>query len=111
MTDPDGAVPFRRTQDGIELFVRLTPRGGADRIDGLAIDASGQTRLALRVRAVPENGEANDALRRLLAGALGLPASAVRVAAGHAARLKTLAISGDAPEIAARLEALLPPSP
>ncbi|MBX3529465.1 MAG: DUF167 domain-containing protein [Rhizobiaceae bacterium] len=86
---------FRPTATGLELWVRLTPRGGADRIDGEVADAAGATRLAVRVRAVPEKGEANNALVRLVAKALGVPAGAVTVVSGHTSRTKTLTISGD----------------
>jgi uncharacterized protein YggU (UPF0235/DUF167 family) len=41
------ALPWRETEAGLELTVRLTPRGGVDRIEGLG-DAGG--RPCLRVR-------------------------------------------------------------
>jgi uncharacterized protein YggU (UPF0235/DUF167 family) len=72
--------------------VRLTPRGGADRIDDTVTDAAGTPRLAVRVRAVPEKGAANESLERLLARTLGVPASAVAVTAGHASRAKTVSV-------------------
>lgn len=92
--------PFRQTAAGLDLFVRLTPRGGADRVDGLAPDADGGVRLAMRVRAVPEKGAANEALERLVAGLLGVPRRDVSVTAGHTARLKTVAVSGDPDRLA-----------
>lgn len=76
------------------LLVRLTPAGGADRIDGVGQDDAGRVFLKARVRAAPENGEANAALEALIAKALGVPKSAVSVARGGKARLKTLAIDG-----------------
>lgn len=86
------------------LAVRLTPRAGADRIDGWSSDDAGRTFLKVRVRAAPVEGEANAALEALLAKALGLPKSAVKVARGATARLKQVAVDGlsDA-EIRARL--------
>lgn len=82
--------------------MRLTPSGGADRIDGLGKDASGAVFLKARVRAAPEKGEANAALETLIAKALGRPRSAVSVTRGSKARLKTVAVEGaDAAEIAA----------
>jgi hypothetical protein len=65
-----------------KLVVRLTPRGGTDRIDGEARDASGQTHWAVRVRGAPENGKANAALIALIAKTVGAPASAVCVVRG-----------------------------
>lgn len=48
--------------------------------------------LKARVRAAPENNEANRALEKLIAKAFGVPKSSVRVARGATARLKTLEI-------------------
>lgn len=76
------------------LAVRLTPRGGADRIDGWETDAAGREHLKVRVRAAPVEGEANAALEAVLAKALGLPKSAVKVARGATARLKQVAVEG-----------------
>jgi hypothetical protein len=85
------------------LTVRLTPSGGADRIEGHAAGA-GRTILKVRVRAAPEHGKANAALEALLAKALGVAKSKVKVARGAAARLKTVEIDGvDEAEIAAFL--------
>jgi uncharacterized protein len=50
--------------------------------------------LKARVAAPPVEGEANAALIRLLAKALGLPRSAVRIASGDTARVKVLEIDG-----------------
>jgi len=77
-----------------KLRVRLTPSGGADRIDGRAADAEGNVFLKARVRAAPENNEANRALEALIAKAFGVAKSRVKVARGATARLKTLEIDG-----------------
>nr|WP_158768146.1 DUF167 family protein [Terricaulis silvestris] len=77
-----------------KLRVRLTPAGGADRIDGRAQDADGNTYLKARVRAAPENNEANRALEALIAKAFGVPKSKVTVSRGQTARLKVLEIDG-----------------
>jgi len=50
--------------------------------------------LRVRVTAPPAQGRANAALERLLANALGVPPSAVRVVSGERAREKTVAIEG-----------------
>lgn len=87
--------------------MRLTPSGGADRIEGLATDDAGRTYLKVRVRAAPEDGKANAALEALLAKALGVAKSKVKVARGATARLKAVEIEGvsDA-DIAAFLDAM-----
>ena len=77
-----------------KLRVRLTPAGGADRIEGRARDADGDFYLKARVRAAPENNEANRALEALIAKAYGVAKSKVTVSRGHTARLKVLEIDG-----------------
>jgi hypothetical protein len=95
--------PWRPVPGGLEIRVRVTPRGGRDALDGIEALSDGRAVLKLRVRAVPEDGAANEAVRRLLARTLGCPASAVRLTAGAAARVKTLLVDGDAAALARAL--------
>ena len=76
-----------------KLRVRLTPAGGADRIDGRAQDEIGAY-IKARVRAAPENNEANRALEALIAKAFGVAKGKVSVSRGQTARLKVLEIDG-----------------
>lgn len=76
-----------------KLRVRLTPSGGADRIDGRAMDDTGAY-LKARVRAAPEDNKANRALEALIAKAFGVAKSKVSVSRGQTARLKVLEIEG-----------------
>ncbi|MEW6629931.1 MAG: DUF167 domain-containing protein [Pseudomonadota bacterium] len=98
--------PFRPRDDGIDLFVRLTPKAAQDRIDSLETVADGRSHLKARVRAVPENGAANAALEKVVAKAFGVPASSVSVVAGGTSRLKTLRILGDPAALAKSVETL-----
>lgn len=91
---------------GAELRVRAQPNASKDRIEGLGEDASGQTFLKVRVRAVPEKGKANAAIEKLIAKALGLSKSAVSVEKGETLRIKTVRISAGG-SIGAAIEALL----
>jgi len=77
------------TATEVRFAVRLTPRGGADRIDGVAEGV-----LRARVAAPAVDGAANHALMRLLADELGVAPSAVRLVAGTAARRKLVAVDG-----------------
>ncbi|MER8576241.1 DUF167 family protein [Mesorhizobium sp. M1338] len=98
--------PFRLRDGGVELFVRLTPKAALDRLEGVETSADGRSHFKARVRAVPENGAANHALEKLIAKALGVPASTVSIVAGGTARLKTLRIAGDPAALAKRIEGL-----
>ncbi|WP_296746558.1 DUF167 family protein [Mesorhizobium sp.] len=100
------SAPFRPRDDGIDLFVRLTPKAAHDRIDSVETVADGRSHLKARVRAVPENGAANAALERVVAKAFGVPASSVSVVAGGTSRLKTLRILGDPAVLAKSVETL-----
>jgi uncharacterized protein YggU (UPF0235/DUF167 family) len=76
------------------LPIRLTPGAAADRIDGWDVDAEGRPVLKVRVRARAIEGEANEALIKLLAKALGVPKSAVAIQRGGQSRTKILVIEG-----------------
>jgi len=71
------------------LHVRVTPRGGLDSIEGIQ-DGS----LRVRVAASPVDGAANVAAVRLIAAAVGVPPSAVRIVGGATGRRKVVAIEG-----------------
>ena len=86
----------------VRLTVHVTPRADADRVgpfrDGV---------LEVRITRPPADGEANEAVRVLVARTLGVPRSAVTLVRGRRARTKRLAIDGLAPlELARRLSAI-----
>ena len=84
------------------LTVRVQPKASADRVEDWGEDDAGRRYLKVRVRAVPEDGKANEAVQKLVARWIGVPKSAVRVVTGGKTRLKGLEIEGP-PELAARL--------
>jgi uncharacterized protein len=98
------AACYRTRSDGLDLFVRLTPKSSADAIEGVQAGADGTVHLAARVRAVPDKGAANAALEKLLAERLDLPKRAVSVVAGSTSRLKTVRLRGAPQEIAEAVE-------
>ena len=65
-------------------------------------------RAQARVRAAPSEGEANAALIKLVARALGVPPRDVSLAAGAAtSRVKRVTVAGDGPSLAAALEKIV----
>jgi uncharacterized protein (TIGR00251 family) len=95
--------PWRAEPGGLVLRVRVTPRSGRDALAGIHTASDGSTALAVKVRATPEDGAANEAVCRCLANALGRPASAVSVRAGATSRVKTIAVAGEAAVLSAAL--------
>lgn len=81
----------------------MTPNAGRTLIEGVEALADGTAVLRLRVAAVPDKGKANAAVIALLSKTLGVPKSAITLLAGDTARLKTVAIAGDAATLIARL--------
>ncbi|MGD8809167.1 MAG: DUF167 family protein [Gammaproteobacteria bacterium] len=96
-------MPLRRLADGVSVAVRLTPKAGADRIDGVAESAAGGVILKARVTAAPESGKANAALLKLLAKRWKLPKSALSIAGGARDRNKVVHVAGDPAALYERL--------
>lgn len=86
--------------------MRASPGAKTNAIAGLWRGAEGEVRLSVKVTAAPDKGKANAAIVALLAKALGLPKSALQVAAGDASRLKTIDIRAEKAGLAAALDAL-----
>ncbi len=99
--------PWQAVGGGIRLWVRLTPKGGRDAIDGVDELADGRVVLKARVRSAPADNEANAALIALIAAAAGVRPSAVGLIAGRTARIKQLSISGDPAVLIAALDKTL----
>jgi uncharacterized protein YggU (UPF0235/DUF167 family) len=74
----------------LRLTVRATPKAGRNEIAGRRADGA----LLVRVTAAPEDGRANAAVCALVAKALGVPKSAVRVVRGETSRDKILEVEG-----------------
>lgn len=98
--------PWTATADGVVIDVRLTPRGGRDAIEGIELRAEGRAVLKARVRAAPSDGEANIALCRLIADALGIAPHHVKVAGGATSRIKRMRVTGETAAIVRALRRL-----
>lgn len=95
---------FRQTRNGLEIFVRLTPRSSKDAVEAVEQSPDGRVYLRARVRALPEAGEANKALEKLVAKWLSVPRSDVSVSTGTTARFKTVAVDGEGAGLSARIQ-------
>ena len=79
-----------REQDGAITFeVRVALRASRNRVIGVHEGA-----LKVALTAPPVDGAANDALRKLLAKALGVAKSEVEILQGDRARIKLLRVQG-----------------
>jgi uncharacterized protein len=96
------ALPWRHGAACVIVRFRLTPKSSKDAIDGPTVTAEGPA-VQARVRALPEDGAANAALERLVAGWLDVPKRSVKLVAGAKSRLKTIQIDGDPAALAARM--------
>ena len=85
-----------------DIELAVTPRAAAERV-GPFLDGV----LRVRVTRPPADGEANRAVLRLVARAIGVPVSRLTMASGERARRKRVTVDGiDATELRRRLAAL-----
>jgi len=96
---------WRTTQDGIEIAVRVTPRSSRNEL------SPGPGHVMARLNSPPVDGAANAALIELVANHFGVAKRNVRLIAGDRARLKRLAIAGDAEALAKIADALYQAEP
>ena len=73
--------------DTSTVLVWVIPRARYDEVAG---ERNG--RLLIRTTAVPADGRANDAVRKLMAQHLGVPLRAITIVSGHRSRDKVLQI-------------------
>jgi uncharacterized protein (TIGR00251 family) len=79
----------RQEPDGIVIEVQVVPRASRERLGPLVGD-----RLKVQITAPPVDGEANEALRALLAKRLGVPRSQVQIVRGESSRKKSVRVQG-----------------
>ena len=93
----------------MRVALKVTPRAARSAVDGVALDDRGEARLAVRVTAPPDGGQANAAVIRLLAKRWGLPARDLRLVSGAAARRKVLRVEGSPQRLLAELTTIEQP--
>ena len=103
---PRGAQVWRASATGLRLLARVTPKSARDGVDGVTDTVEGPA-IQVRVRAVPDKGEANAAVEGVVAQWLGLARSRVSIARGGKSRIKTVDIAGAAGELEALVVARL----
>ena len=74
------------------VAVRVTPRASKPGVGEWKAGADGREELEIRVSAPPADGQANEALVRLLSKKLGLPKSSINIVAGDTGRHKRIAL-------------------
>jgi uncharacterized protein YggU (UPF0235/DUF167 family) len=100
-------LPLSAAPDGVRVAVRLTPRGRADRLEGIARLADGAPVLKASVTAPPVDRRANDALLRLLAKEWELSHRDLAIVGGLKSRNKLVHVAGDPAVLLRRLSAAL----
>jgi uncharacterized protein (TIGR00251 family) len=86
------------------LSIRVKPRSAKPGIGGWRTGADGREELEVRVAAAPADGEANAAVIKLLAKALGISRSELTIISGMASRHKRIEIPFDLAEARGRLK-------
>jgi uncharacterized protein len=92
--------------DGIRVAIRLTPRGRADRIEGIGRSAEDRPALRVSVTAPPAEGRANHALVQLLAKEWRVAKRDVAIVAGQKSRDKIVHIAGEPAALLKQIGAL-----
>ncbi|MCK5777371.1 MAG: DUF167 domain-containing protein [Rhodospirillales bacterium] len=99
--------PFQLIDGGLDVRLRVTPKASRDAIGDLVADGQGNGVIKIAVTAVPEKGNANAAVIKLLAKAWRLRKSDMEIVQGATDRNKVLRITGDGREILAKLRAFV----
>ncbi len=86
-------MPWTEGRGGLRVLVRVTPRGGRDRVEGLITLADGRCAVSARVASPPESGKASAAPLKLLGGTWQVPKSSLRIVAGETARTKSVLVA------------------
>jgi uncharacterized protein (TIGR00251 family) len=83
------AIEIKELAGSCAFRVRVQPRASRDAVGG-----EWEGALKVRLTAPPVDGRANEALCRLLAACLNVPAAAVKILAGEHSRTKRIEVRG-----------------
>ena len=99
---------IKENLDGVEIHIRATPNAKVEKIDGVETRDDGNQYLKVKIRAIPEDGAANDAIIKIIAKALKIPKSDIELKNGQKGRTKCLLVKNKNLDIEAIIKALLP---
>jgi len=99
--------PFSLAADGLRIRIHARPGGRRDEIEGLRAEDGGGAALRVTVRAAAEDGKANAAIVKLLAGEWELPRASISLVSGAKDRRKSFHLAGEPQALLARLEGWL----
>ena len=85
------------------MAIRFTPRARCDRLLGIVVTAEGGRTLKASVTAPARDGQANEALLRLLARAWRVARRDLSIVVGAASRSKIVRVAGEPRQLIARL--------
>ena len=101
----DASIALSSGNGEVKLDIEVQPSAKRDGITGLN---EWRNRLQVAVRALPKDGDANNAVLNLLSDELNVPVSALELATGHTSRRKTISITDhELEEIHQRLNEIL----
>lgn len=92
--DQSLVFPWRHINEGIEVYIKLTPKAARNAISGILTDEAGGSFLKVSVTAVPENNKANQALINLLSKSLRIAKRDIIIRSGMTSARKTILIYG-----------------
>ncbi|MDR3179938.1 MAG: DUF167 domain-containing protein [Holosporaceae bacterium] len=81
---------YEKSKNGIYLKVKVVAKSSRNEVVGLRGD-----RIRVAVRAVPQNGEANEALESVIASFFGVGRSCCGVTFGHRSSQKIVFVAAD----------------
>jgi uncharacterized protein (TIGR00251 family) len=81
---------YGKSKNGIYLKVKVIPKSSRNGVIGLMGD-----RIKVSVKAAPQNGEANEAVRDVVSDFFGLKKNACIITAGHKTSHKTVFVETD----------------
>ena len=80
---------FRETNEGVIIAIKVTPKSHKNEIIGKENEE-----IKIRIRAIPEKGNANNAILHFLAEILNISSSSLNLVTGTTSRHKKVLIKG-----------------